>query len=38
MEMSLSDEIRQACDDLVPPGSAVADFLNSAAWSKQKLI
>ena len=38
MEMSLSDEIRQACDELVPPGSAVADFLNSAPWSKQKLI
>jgi len=38
MEMSLSDEARQACDELVPPGSAVADFLNSAPWSKQKLI
>ena len=38
MEMSLSDEIRQACDEIVPPGSAVADFLNSAPWSKQKLI
>ncbi|MFQ6006831.1 MAG: aldo/keto reductase, partial [Woeseia sp.] len=38
MEMSLSDEIRQACDELVPPGSAVADFLNSAPWSKQKLV
>jgi len=38
MEMSLSDEIRQACDELVPPGSAVADFLNSTQWSKQKLI
>ena len=38
MEMTLSSEIRQACDELVPPGSAVADFLNSAPWSKQKLI
>ena len=38
MEMSLSDEIRQACDELVPPGSAVTNFLNSASWSKQKLI
>jgi len=37
MEMSMSDAIRQACDELVPPGSAVADFLNSATWSKQKL-
>ncbi len=38
MEMSLSNEIRQACDELVPPGSAVANFLNSASWSKQELI
>ncbi len=38
MEMSLSDEMRMACDELVPPGSAVANFLNSAPWSKQKLI
>ena len=38
MEMSLGGEIRRACDELVPPGSAVADFLNSAPWSKQELI
>jgi aryl-alcohol dehydrogenase-like predicted oxidoreductase len=38
MEMSLSGEIRRACDELVPPGSAVANFLNSAPWSKQELI
>ena len=38
MEIGLSSDIRQACDELVPPGSAVVYFLNSAPWSKQKLI
>ncbi len=36
-EMSLSHELREACDVLVPPGSAVADFHNSAAWMKMKI-
>ncbi len=35
LEHSLSDELRQACDELVPPGSAVVNFHNSAAWMKQ---
>lgn len=38
MEMQLTDELRQACDELVPPGSAVANFLNSAPWMKGKLL
>jgi len=38
MEMALSDEIRAACDALVPPGSAVADFHNTAPWMKMKLV
>jgi len=38
MEMSLSDNIRQACDNLVPPGSAVADFHNSAPWMKMTIL
>jgi len=38
MTMDLSDEMRAACDEIVAPGSAVADFLNSTPWSKQKLI
>lgn len=38
MEADLSDEARTACDDIVPPGSALADFLNSAPWSRQKLL
>ena len=38
LEMTLSDELAAACDRLVPPGSAVASFYNSAAWMKQRLI
>lgn len=38
LEMTLSDELRAACDRLVPPGSAVASFFNTAAWMKQRFI
>lgn len=38
MEMTLTDELRAACDALVPPGSAVANFHNSAPWMKMKLM
>jgi aryl-alcohol dehydrogenase-like predicted oxidoreductase len=38
MEMSLADEIRQSCDELIPPGSAIANFFNSAPWMKGKLL
>ena len=34
LEMSLDDEVRAVCDELVPPGSAVANFHNSAPWMK----
>jgi aryl-alcohol dehydrogenase-like predicted oxidoreductase len=37
LELHLSDELRSACDALVPPGSAVANFHNSAAWMKMRL-
>ena len=37
IEMSLSDELRAACDELVPPGSAAANFHNSAPWMKMKI-
>jgi aryl-alcohol dehydrogenase-like predicted oxidoreductase len=37
MEMTLSDELRAACDALVAPGSAVANFFNSAPWMKTKI-
>jgi len=38
MEMQLDDQARAACDTLVPPGSAVADFHNSAPWMKMQVL
>ncbi len=37
LEMTLEDSVREACDEFVPPGSAVADFHNSAPWMKMQL-
>jgi aryl-alcohol dehydrogenase-like predicted oxidoreductase len=37
LEMRLTDEDREACDAINPPGSAIADFHNSAGWMKMKL-
>ena len=37
LEMSLDNETRKVCDKLVPPGTAVADFHNSANWMKMKI-
>ena len=37
LEMTLDDETRAACDELVPPGSAVADFHNTAPWMRARL-
>jgi 1-deoxyxylulose-5-phosphate synthase len=37
LEMTLSDNLRAACDELVPPGSAVANFHNTAPWMKMRL-
>jgi len=37
LEMSLDNETRKMCDKLVPPGTAVADFHNSANWMKMKI-
>ena len=31
-DMRLSDDVRYACDELVPPGGMVANFHNSAGW------
>ncbi|MCX7024665.1 MAG: aldo/keto reductase [Spirochaetes bacterium] len=36
--MSLDAGTAAALDELVPPGSAVADFHNTAGWMKMKLI
>lgn len=37
-EMQLHKEVREACDGLVPPGSAAANFFNSAEWMKMKIL
>lgn len=37
LEMSLDAEIRTQLDEIVPPGSAVADFFNTSGWMKMKL-
>ncbi|MCW5853530.1 MAG: aldo/keto reductase [Anaerolineae bacterium] len=34
LDMRLSDDLRAACDALVPPGSAVVNFHNTAGWMK----
>jgi aryl-alcohol dehydrogenase-like predicted oxidoreductase len=34
LEMGLAPEVAEACDKLVPPGSAVVDFHNTAPWMK----
>ena len=38
LETELDDETRTACDALVPPGSAVANFHNTAGWMKQTVL
>jgi aryl-alcohol dehydrogenase-like predicted oxidoreductase len=38
LEMALDEATRAACDELVPPGSAAANFHNSAPWMKMRLI
>jgi aryl-alcohol dehydrogenase-like predicted oxidoreductase len=38
MEMELDETIRLACDELVPPGSVVANFHNSAPWMKMRVL
>ncbi len=37
-DKSLDDTLRQACDKLVPPGSAAANFFNSASWMKMRIL
>ncbi|GIW27553.1 MAG: aldo/keto reductase [Meiothermus sp.] len=37
LDMKLPEDIRIACDGLVPPGSAVANFHNSAPWMKMQI-
>lgn len=35
--LRLDDELRAACDALVPPGSAAVNFHNTAGWMKQQI-
>jgi aryl-alcohol dehydrogenase-like predicted oxidoreductase len=37
LEMTLSDDARAACNELVPPGSCVANFHNTANWMKTQI-
>ncbi len=37
LEMTLSDALRAACDELVAPGTAVVDFHNTAPWMKMEI-
>ena len=37
LDIELPLELRTMCDQLVPPGSAVADFHNTANWMKMKV-
>ncbi len=38
LEMQLDESMQQTCDELVPPGSAVANFHNSAPWMKMRIL
>jgi aryl-alcohol dehydrogenase-like predicted oxidoreductase len=38
LEKTLDQETRKACDQLVPPGSVVANFHNTAGWMKMKVL
>jgi aryl-alcohol dehydrogenase-like predicted oxidoreductase len=38
MDMELDESIRAACDELVPPGSAVANFHNTSNWMKMRVL
>jgi 1-deoxyxylulose-5-phosphate synthase len=38
LDMRMGDSLRAQCDELVPPGSVVASFFNSAPWMKWKIV
>ena len=38
LEMQLDKDMKESCDGLVPPGSAAANFFNSAEWMKMKIL
>lgn len=36
LDMKLDEPMRTVCDELVPPGTNVANFFNTALWGKQR--
>ncbi|RPI83579.1 MAG: aldo/keto reductase [Chloroflexi bacterium] len=38
LEMCLSQEEREACDAINPPGGAIANFHNTAGWMKTQIL
>jgi aryl-alcohol dehydrogenase-like predicted oxidoreductase len=38
LDLRMDDALRTQCDELVPPGSVVASFFNSAPWMKWKVV
>lgn len=38
LEMTMSNELQQMCDEIVAPGSVVASFFNSAPWMRWKVL
>jgi aryl-alcohol dehydrogenase-like predicted oxidoreductase len=38
LDMTLDETLREACDNLVPPGSAAANFHNTADWMKARIL
>ncbi|NWG20814.1 MAG: aldo/keto reductase [Chloroflexi bacterium] len=38
LDLTLGDDLRAACDALVPPGSVAVNFHNTAAWMKMRLL
>jgi aryl-alcohol dehydrogenase-like predicted oxidoreductase len=37
-DKKLDDSLRTACDKLVPPGCAAANYFNSAVWMKSRIL
>jgi len=37
LDMTLADDLRAACDEIVAPGSALANFHNTAPWMKMRI-
>ena len=38
LNLDLTDEIRRLCDEMFPPGTAVADFHNTSGWMKKMIL